>query len=320
MRASASNGDKRCRLQGLRGSCGRAFAVRCPIRPWWRSAWVDLSSVYARGLSTFGIGLVRQLHSHSEGVGQSLTRLATGKRINSAADGPADVVAIDKLSFEIETLEKQIQGLERERIWLSARDGAYAGLSDLLAGLSGTVVAAANTGALSDEEREAFSTEAGGAVDAIQRLMQTSQFQGDRLFTGDISGLASVSVTRLDEDGNEIQERKTLLDLSELLAGDRDDLEAAQTLVERATESVNGRRASFGARITFGIEPEIRVKQRQLEEHTGARSLIEDADYAEEVAGLVRNQILEQAALSTIQIAQQSAESVLQLLEPLSAR
>ncbi len=47
----------------------------------------------------------------------------------------------------------------------------------------------------------------------------------------------------------------------------------------------------------------------------GALSLIEDTDIAAEASELIRNQILEQAAISVIDMSKQNAESALLLLE-----
>jgi len=260
---------------------------------------------------------VTRLNRSREAMGDTLERLATGKRINRAADDPSGMIAAENFKTQLVTIEKKIMALDRERLWLSAKDGAYAAVGDLLLGLSGDVVAASSTGGLGDDEREAIARHAEDTVAAIERQLMTVRFNGERLFSFDVAYLASTTIETTDADGNPAERRVTLRDLGSLMRGDRDEREAAQALLEQATDRINRRRAAGGARITNGIEPEIRVLQKEFEEISGAKSLIEDADYAEEAGNLVRQQILEQAAIFTVQLAQQSAESVLDLLTPL---
>ncbi|MEO0483439.1 MAG: flagellin [Planctomycetota bacterium] len=261
---------------------------------------------------------VTRLNRSREAMGDTLERLATGKRINRASDDPSGMVAAVNFKGRLVTIEKQIMALDRERLWLSASDGAYAAVGDLLLGITGDVVAASNTGGLGDEEREAIARNASDVVTTIERMLQTSSFNDERLFNFGLRGLGSTTVEVDDGAGGTTERQVTLQNLGELLRGDRAEREAAQTLIEQASDTINRRRASMGARIKNGIEPEIRVLQKEFEEVSGAKSLIEDADYAEEAGNLVRQQILEQAAIFTVQLAQQSAEAVLDLLTPLN--
>lgn len=277
----------------------------------------DPTGMLGSGLQGVLLSSVTRLNRVRDDIGGTLERLATGKRINRASDDPAGAVASANLKAQAVDIEKRIVGLERESLWLGAREGAYAALSDLLIDLKSTVVSAANRGALGAEEREALAVQAEEAVKAIDWINQTARFQGDRLLGIDLRTLGGAEVTRTDADGNETRVGVGLRDLGTLLRGDTEELAAAEAIVESAVSGVARQRGAIGARITNGIEPEIAALRVQLEEILGANSLIEDTDYARETAELVRQQILEQASLFSVQIAQQSAASVLELLRPL---
>ena len=92
-----------------------------------------------------GYGLRLALERAQAGVGDSLEKLATGKRINRASDDPSGLVAAETLKVDRTKLDRTIRGFERESSFLGAKDGALSALGDLVLELEGIVVSAANT-------------------------------------------------------------------------------------------------------------------------------------------------------------------------------
>ena len=230
---------------------------------------------------------------------QSLTRLATGKRINRAADDPAGLVAVTHLKADRVTLDRKIRGFERESSFLGAKDGSLSALGDLLIQLEGTVVSAANTGGLSEAEKDALQSEADGILSAINQISTTAVFNDQDL-------LRDYRTTDLGSDAGR------LTDLRESFA--TGDFERAQSIVEGALDHVNGDRGRIGGRL-IGLEAERNAMLVAFENVSGAISLIEDTDVAAEVAQLVRAQILEQASIQVMLIRRDQAQSSLRLLD-----
>lgn len=240
------------------------------------------------------IGLHRALRVAQRQAGVSLERLSTGKRINRGADDPSGLVAAEHLKADRAGLESKLKGLERTSVFLGAKDGSLSVLGDLLLDLKGVVVSAANTGGLSEAERDALQAEADGIRTAIDHVSTTSIFNDQALLRGyHASGLGLGAETL------------------NLLGG---DLEAAQEAVDAALGRVNGERGRIGRRLK-GLDAERNALMVEFENVSGAISLIEDTDVAAEVSNLVRNQILEEAAIYAIEIGRQNAESALKLLE-----
>ncbi|MDQ7012320.1 MAG: flagellin [Planctomycetota bacterium] len=250
-------------------------------------------------------------------IAQAAERLATGKRINRAADDPSGMIAADKLTVEMAVFEKKIDGLQQERALLGATEGALSVVTELMQELNGLVVSAANKGGLSTEELEGMQLQADEIIEAMDMIANTATFKGEKIFGTLFSSSGRVSV---DDDeaagvGETLQATLAALRSGGLLNLVDGDLEAAQESVESALGSISNRRAAIGARIKDGIEPEINLLLGQLEISAAARSDIEDADIAEEMANLVRGQILQQASINVLLTAQQSPNAALQLLQ-----
>ncbi|MBO6513938.1 MAG: hypothetical protein JJ974_08245 [Phycisphaerales bacterium] len=268
------------------------------------------------GPSTFNLASlsfgISKLNQHRADINQSLERLASGKKINRASDDPSGLVASTKLQASERSLQKRLTSFEHESASLGAQEGALSVLADLMIDLDALTVANANTGALSQEERDANTDQAQSIIAAIDQIQSTATFKGVDILTGfRAAELASITIESTDpETGEPTFETKTLVDLPELLESDP---EAAQELAQLAASKVNNRRGAVGNRLN-AIDSQSRALQAELEGTTDALSQILDTDYAVETAKLVRSQILEQATTQTILTQRQQIESMLGLL------
>lgn len=116
----------------------------------------------------------------------SLTRLSTGLRINSGKDDPAGLIASENLRRDITSIEKAISNTERANQLIATADSALGQVSSLLNDIRGLVVEAANTGALSDEQIAANQLQVDSSLEALNRIAQTTEFQGRKLLNGSL--------------------------------------------------------------------------------------------------------------------------------------
>ena len=84
-------------------------------------------------------------------------------------------------------------------------------------------------------------------------------------------------------------------------------------LVDTALDSINTARADLGASQNR-LEATVQDLKNNVENLSGARSRIQDADFAEETANLAKNQILQQAGMAMLAQANQLPQNVLSLL------
>ena len=127
-----------------------------------------------------------RLQASNSDLQTSLTRLSTGLRINSGADDPAGLIASEALRSEITSLGKAISNTNRASQIISTADSSLGEVSNLLNDIRGLVVEAANSGALSDDEIAANQLQVDSSLEAINRIAQTTTFQGRKLLDGSL--------------------------------------------------------------------------------------------------------------------------------------
>ncbi len=129
-----------------------------------------------------------------------LQRLATGLKINRGADNPAGLIVSERLRSEVSGLNQAVDNSQRASSVIATAEGALAEISDLLNSVRGLVVEAANTGAISAEERAANQLQIDSAIDTITRISNSASFGGLKLLNGSldyvVSGLDSADVNK----------------------------------------------------------------------------------------------------------------------------
>lgn len=121
----------------------------------------------------------------------SLTRLSTGLRINTGKDDPAGLIASEALRSDITSINKALSNTQRANQIIATADSALGQVSSLLNDIRGLVTEAANNGALSDSEIAANQLQVDSSLEAINRISQTTTFQGRRLLDGSLDFLTT---------------------------------------------------------------------------------------------------------------------------------
>lgn len=146
-----------------------------------------------------------RLQSSNADLQKSLTRLSTGLRINSGSDDPAGLLASEALRSEITGLTKAISNTQRASQIISTADSALGQVGNLLNDIKGLVNEAGNSGALSADEIAANQLQIDSSLEAINRIAQTTTFQGRKLldgsqdFVSNIGSVASVKDSSIDQ-------------------------------------------------------------------------------------------------------------------------
>jgi flagellin len=239
----------------------------------------------------------------------SMQRLATGNAINRAKDDPSGLMAGINLDAALRTLDAETRSLERETSVQATRDGALSSAGEMLADLKGLAVQAANTGAMSDAEREALDIEAASIVRAIEHTTDSASFAGEKLFDGSVADeLGGVAV---DENGG--TNNYNLADVGRGLSLSGDAALIAQ-IADRAVGDLATMRGEIGAKVANGLGPRSRAIDAEATNLAEARSIIMDTDYASESASLSRSMLLSDSSLASLLIDNASSANVLNLL------
>lgn len=131
-----------------------------------------------------------------------LERLSTGVRINRGKDDPAGLIVSERIATDIKGIEQAIRNGERASAVISTTEAALSEITDLLNSIKSLSVEAANTGAVSDEERRANQLQINSAIQSITRISNTATFGGLKLLDGSLdyvtSGLTTSTIKKAE--------------------------------------------------------------------------------------------------------------------------
>lgn len=268
----------------------------------------------------------------------ALERLSTGLRINRGSDDPAGLVSSEAISAALASLEAESRSLDRSQAVVNTAEGAISEISGLLIEAEGLAVTAANTGGMSEAEREALQMEMDSILQTVDRLASTAEFNGQKLLdgtfgvplgggfseaissmgTGDLGGVFDIE-PEVTETGEVIVDPDAVkVNLTDLASGGAGSLlenpALAQRILGRAREQVTEQMGALGSLGRHVIGARQGAIGAQIESLSSARSLIRDADYAEESARLIRSNIRTEATLMAISAGLSNQERVLDLL------
>jgi flagellin len=131
---------------------------------------------------------------------QSLTRLSTGLRINVGKDDPAGLIASEALRADITAVNRAISNSQRANQMIATSESALGQAAALLNDIRGLVTEAANTGALSDEQIAANQLQVDSSLEALNRIAQTTTFQGRKLLDGSLDFITTAGSISTIED------------------------------------------------------------------------------------------------------------------------
>jgi len=114
----------------------------------------------------------------------TLARLSSGSRINSAADDPAGLVASLLLNSDLTITQAAWNNADRAEAMMNVADGAMSQISSLVSSISSLTVELANSSGLTDAEKQAKQIQIDSAVDSIDRLVNSTTYNGKKLLDG----------------------------------------------------------------------------------------------------------------------------------------
>jgi len=135
--------------------------------------------------NTNTLSLINILNRTTAAQTQSLERLATGFKINRAADNPAGLIAVQNLNAELTGVNAAIDNNQRANSVLNTADGALGQVSDLLGQIESLVSQSVSPGALSNSEIAANQAQIDSAIEAIDKIVGTTTFNGKKLLNGE---------------------------------------------------------------------------------------------------------------------------------------
>ena len=257
----------------------------------------------------------------------SVERISSGIRINRAADDAAGLAISEGLRSDIRALRQAVRNASDGISLLNVTEGALNEQAGILIRLR-ELASQAATGTVGSTERATIQLEFTALRSELDRISATTEFNGLKLINGNLaSGVSATSHTLIqigiDSTANSRIDLNSQLDLDSIdstqlgihnlsVTASSEALTALDKINE-AIGSITGSRGKVGA-VQNRLTRSIANLSVSVENLTAAESSIRDADIAEEVAELTRNQILVQTATAMVGQANLIPQSVLQLL------
>lgn len=130
------------------------------------------------------LSLLNILNKTSEAQSDSLTKLSTGFKINKGSDDPAGLIAVKSLTAELTAVDAAITNGQRANSVLDVADSSLGEIGNLLSEIETLAAQSTSSGGLSAAEISANQAQIDNAIDAINRIVQTTTFNGKRLLDG----------------------------------------------------------------------------------------------------------------------------------------
>ena len=270
----------------------------------------------------------RILGVNNDRLALSVERISSGIRINRAADDAAGLAVSEGLRSDIRALRQAVRNASDGISLMNVTEGALNEQSGILIRLR-ELASQAATGTVGSTERQTIQLEFSALRSELDRITATTEFNGTKLIDGTLASSVSDSNRHIliqigiDNSVNSRLNLNTQLGLDAITSTTLsiDTLSvtaAAQALtaldkINDAISQITSSRGKVGA-VQNRLTKSIANLSVSVENLTAAESSIRDADIAEEVAELTRNQILVQTATSMVGQANLIPQSVLQLL------
>ena len=263
----------------------------------------------------------RNLQKTARGLHQSISRLSSGTRVNSAADNAAGMAVSENMRAQLKGFQQAMRNANDGVAVLQTAESGYQSLSDLLVRMRELAVQAAND-SVSDTERGYLNTEFSDLIDEMDRISAVVEYNGIQLLDGTAgsagNGLMVFQVGTRDSTNDRIQIQLDAQDSGTLgVNGDtissQSDAQSAITAIDSALEILSTDRAQIGSTINT-LNVAVDGLGSSIENYGTAMSQIKDTDMADESSAFSKSNVLQQAGVAMLSQANQTPNLVMRLL------
>ena len=290
----------------------------------------------------------RSLLMNDRALSKSLERLASGQKVNRAADDPAALVISEHMRAQVSGMEQAIRNNEVAISLVQTAEGSMNEISSILVSLRQRAISAANVGASDQDMINANQAEVENGLKSIDRVVSSTQFghyklldgtnaaktitnedgsittreglrfhvgpNADHMASTSIRDMSTSSLGRAEVAEGQLPNKSNFMSLADIDVRNEQGAQDALNIIDQSLTEVATVRGNLGAFQKHTLESNLTSLQVAAENMTAAESTIRDTDMAQELATFTRNQIMTQSA--TAQLAQANAmpQHVLRLL------
>jgi len=250
----------------------------------------------------------RNVYKNQKALTNSINRLSSGLRVNTAADDAAGLAVSESMKAQIRSYTVAERNAADGVSMAQTAEGALGQVHDILGRMRELAMQSAN-GSLDDTNRGNLDKEYQQLGAEITRIQDSTKFNGVSLIGAGTAATVSFQVGLNDQAGTDtIDVDFDGVDLSAVIGADITSQANAQALLGDAATSgsideaiglVSDSRSGFGAAMNRLDVATANIQTMRLN-LSAANSRIVDVDVADETANLSKNQVLTQAGVSVL--------------------
>jgi len=250
----------------------------------------------------------RNLYKNQSALNNSINRLSSGLRVNTAADDAAGLAVSESMKAQIRSYTVAERNAADGVSMAQTAEGALGQVHDIMGRMRELAMQAGN-GSLSNTDRGYLNTEYQQLNSEITRIQSSTTFNGNSLIGSGSATSTDFQVGLTAASGQNITLSFNNIDLSTVTSSAIDTLAGAQAalgttagtpgIIDAGIAKVSSARAGFGAAMNRMDQATANIQTMRLN-LSAANSRIVDVDVASETANLSKNQVLTQAGVSVL--------------------
>lgn len=272
------------------------------------------------GTNVQSLAAQRALGTNETAQRASLEKLASGARINHAADDAAGLAISEKMRMSTRSLKQDIRNAQDGISVLQTAEGGMNEISNILVRFRELSIQAASD-TIGDPERQFIEKEVQQLKSEVDRITQATEFNGKLKLLDGQGGIMEIQIglnnnpseDRLQIDQSQTDVRLQTLGISDVSVLSKQSSQENLSKLDHAISTLNGRRANIGA-LQNRLQSSINSMMIYDENLSGARSRIVDTDMAAETAEMTKQNLLTQTGVSVLAQANQGPQLALKLL------
>jgi len=269
--------------------------------------------------NTQSLAAQRNLGINGQNQNKSLEKLASGSRIVRAADDAAGLAISEKMRADIRSLRQDSRNAQDAVSMIQVAEGGMNEISNVLIRFRELSIQAASD-TITDTERGFIDKEVQQLSAEVDRIAQTTEFNGRKLLSGEgdmleiqVGHRNNPELDRFSYDQAQIAVTSDRLGIGGITTKTKEDAQGNLDRIDSAIANLSENRATLGA-MQNRLEATVNNLSTYDENLSAANSRIRDADIALETSELTKNNVLKSASTSVLSQANQNPQLALQLI------
>jgi len=261
----------------------------------------------------------RQLGLNNAATRETLEHVASGSRINKAADDAAGLAISEGIRGQVRSIRQDVRNANDGISMISTAEGGMNEISNILIRFRELSIQASSD-TVGDTERGYIDKEVQQLKQEVNRIAASTEFNGHKLLNGEgdsldiqVGTMNRPEQDRFTFDVGKLNVTGSALGIDGVSAADKESARNNLETVDSAIKTLVSNRAELGA-LQNRLQSTVNNLGIYDENLTQAGSRIRDADMAHETSELAKNNILTQAGVSVLSQANQNNMLALKLI------